>query len=411
MIFIVVFTILFYAFDAYIISKWMNYVKAMGYPKYFYKSAWIVSVLMLMSLALYAYLRYKDPLIASEIGILHTIVTVWYIPKLLLLPFFILIDIFKIIKKGLVALNQPQQHSKIKEQKNLDTTDKYRRKFTRNLGLTVSSVPFIIVSKGAFDSVTSPKVHKVDIPLNNLPKAFDGTTIAQISDVHVGSFRSDKMFKEIVQTVNDMKPDIFVNTGDYVNFNPEELELFHDLWKGFKPDIGTYSCLGNHDHYMTDQEHDILLDSLNDLEQNLLMNEHQIIERKGKQLVFAGIDNYGFGQKYGDFDKALKGIDEDKPVIFLCHDPTNWDLEVRKKRHADLMLSGHTHGGQFGIKFMGKEYSPVALRYNQWAGLYKDKEQYLYVNRGLGTSGFPVRVGMNPEITLITLHSTQQGIS
>lgn len=405
MLFVIIATILFYLFDAYFLYKWMRFVKKSGYPDYFYKSAWILSIIMLVGLVVYFMLKRTNPIAASEIGILHNLATVWYLPKIFMFPFFLLIDIFHIIKRFFIKLNQPEIQKQNLEQKKLDI-DNSRRKFSRNLGLTISSVPFIIVSKGAFDSVTNPQIHKVDIPIKNLPDSFDKFTIAQISDVHVGSFRSDKMFKDVVSIVNDMKPDIFVNTGDFVNFDPNELELFNELWSDFNPKIGTYSCLGNHDHYMTNDDHLKLLSSLRDLNQNLLMNEHQIIEKSGKRLVIAGIDNYGFGQNYGDFNKALSGIDENDPVVFLCHDPTNWDAQIRNKRKVDLMLSGHTHGGQFGLTIRGKEYSPVSLRYSQWAGLYRDNNQYLYINRGLGTSGFPVRIGMNPEITLITLHKS-----
>lgn len=404
MFLVIVLSILF-AIDAYSLWKWSRFVKRSDLPAYFSKSAWVISILMLISIAFYASMRYYNPLFASEIGILHNITTVWYMPKLLLMPFFIIIDIFKLIKKGLVYLNQPHQHEKIKMMKK-EKADNSRRKFARNVGLTISSVPFIIVSKGSFDSVTDPRVHKAEIPIKDLPDAFEGLKIAQISDVHTGSFRSAKMFRDVVQIINEHKPDIFVNTGDFVNFNPEELALFQDEWKKFKPDIGVYSCLGNHDHYMTDEEHTTLINYLNDLDQNLLMNENQVIERRGKRLVIAGIDNLGMGQDYGDIDKAFAGIDSTDPVIFLCHDPTNWDSRIRNQRKVDLMLSGHTHGGQFGFTIRGKQYSPAAFRYNQWAGLYRDKDQHLYINRGLGTSGFPVRIGMNPEITILTLRKS-----
>lgn len=403
MIFVLVFALILYGIDAYNLYKWMKYVKRNSLPNYFYKSAWIISVIMIFSLAAFAYIRNFNPVLASEIGIIHNFATVWYLPKIFITPFLLLYDIANSLKKFLVNLNQPQQYQKKQELKKEQISDS-RRKFTKNLSLTVSSVPFIIVSKGAFDSVTNPVVHKVDIPIKNLPSEFDQFTIAQISDVHVGSFRSDKMFREVIGIVNSLKPDIFVNTGDFVNFNPDELELFSNHWYGFKPKIATYSCLGNHDHYMADKKHVQLVDNLQLLKQNVLMNEHQFIEKSGKKLYIAGIDNYGFGQSYGDFDKAFGGIDEESPVVFLCHDPTNWDAHIRNKRKVDLMLSGHTHGGQVGITIRGKEYSPVSLKYAQWAGLYKDNDQYLYVNRGLGTSGFPVRIGMNPEITYFKLH-------
>lgn len=403
MIFVLVFAIILYSIDAYNIYKWTKFVKSNSLPQYFYKLAWVISIIMLISLIILVYLRSFDPVLASEIGIIHNFASVWYLPKIFITPFLIIYDIINSLKKFLVHLNQPQQFQKEQELKKEQILDS-RRKFTKNLSLTVSSVPFIIVSKGAFDSVTNPLVHKVDIPIKNLPSEFDQFTIVQISDVHVGSFRSDKMFREVIEIVNGLKPDIFVNTGDFVNFNPDELNLFSNHWYGFKPKIGMYSCLGNHDHYMSDDEHSKLVDNLKILKQNLLMNEHQYIEKAGKKLIIAGIDNYGFGQSYGDFDKAFSGIEEDSPVIFLCHDPTNWDTQIRNKRKVDLMLSGHTHGGQIGVTIRGKEYSPVSLKYAQWAGLYKDNEQYLYVNRGLGTSGFPVRIGMNPEITYFKLH-------
>jgi predicted MPP superfamily phosphohydrolase len=172
-----------------------------------------------------------------------------------------------------------------------------------------------------------------------------------------------------------------------------------------KAPLGVYGSLGNHDHYMTDQDHRLLQQTIRNNGIRLLVNEHTALTSGGDKLYIAGIDNTGSRQKFGDVNKTLNGIEQESPVILLAHDPTVWDKEIRGQQPIDVMLSGHTHGGQFVIDVLGEELSPARAVYKQWAGFYDDTttKQVLYVNRGMGTTGIPMRLGIPPELTLVTL--------
>jgi predicted MPP superfamily phosphohydrolase len=251
------------------------------------------------------------------------------------------------------------------------------------------------------------KIHYVDVPISKLPLALNGLKIVQISDIHAGSFTSAKPMTEVLFLIETLQPDLLFVTGDFVNFSHTELPIIMPQLKNLHAKYGVYGCLGNHDHYMSPSDHPSLIDAIQKSGINLLINKNITLNIFNEQLQIAGMDNTSFRMTYGDIHKSLNGLKDYLPTVLLCHDPTNWDKEIRRKTFVDLTVSGHTHGGQIGIEYDELSLSPASLVYKQCAGLYKDKDQYLYVNRGIGTVGPPLRIGIRPEITLITLRSVE----
>jgi predicted MPP superfamily phosphohydrolase len=261
------------------------------------------------------------------------------------------------------------------------------------------------------------KIRRLRVQLNGLPAGFKGMKIAQISDIHSGSFDDQHAVSEGIATLMNEKPDLILFTGDLVNNKAEEIVPYINVFKELKAPLGVYSILGNHDYgdyvsWPTDeakkQNLELLKQHHADMGWRLLMNEHVILERNNQQLALIGIENWGARgfTKYGDMEKAVAGLkDLNIPVkILLSHDPSHWEAQVRKDYpDISLTLSGHTHGMQFGIEIPGLKWSPVQYIYKQWAGLYQEQNQYLYVNRGFGFIGYQGRLGILPEITIIEL--------
>lgn len=261
------------------------------------------------------------------------------------------------------------------------------------------------------------KIRRVRVLLKDLPDEFKGMKIAQISDVHSGSFDNPEAVSEGISSIMNEKPDLILFTGDLVNNKAEEIVPYIDVFKVLKAPLGVYSVLGNHDYgdYVSWPSDEAKKQNLEQLKQHqaamgwrLLMNEHVILERNNQQLALIGIENWGARgfTKYGDMEKAVAGLENSNiPVkILLSHDPSHWEAQVRKDyRDIALTLSGHTHGMQFGIEIPGFKWSPVQYLYKQWAGLYQEQNQYLYVNRGFGFLGYQGRLGILPEITIIEL--------
>jgi len=261
------------------------------------------------------------------------------------------------------------------------------------------------------------KIRRVRVLLKDLPAEIKGMKIAQISDIHSGSFDNPEAVSEGITSIMNEKPDLILFTGDLVNNKAEEIVPYMDVFKVLKAPLGVYSILGNHDYgdyvsWPTDEAKKQNLEQLKqhqaDMGWRLLMNEHVILERNKQQLALIGIENWGARgfTKYGDMEKAVTGLkDLNIPIkILMSHDPSHWEAQVRKDyQDIALTLSGHTHGMQFGIEIPGFKWSPVQYLYKQWAGLYQEQNQYLYVNRGFGFIGYQGRLGILPEITMIEL--------
>lgn len=283
------------------------------------------------------------------------------------------------------------------------------------LGVGIGSSLFGSLLYG-FGNKYKYKIEKRKVSFENLPSSFKGMKIVHISDIHSGSLEDISAVEKGVQKILDLKPDLIFFTGDLVNNVADEMEQLKDVFAQLKAPFGVYSILGNHDYgdYVQWPSKEAKTNNLNRLKSihaemgwKLLLNEHIGIEKNGEKIGLIGVENWGAKanfSRYGDLKKAYEGSEKYPFKILLSHDPSHWDAEVCKHyTDIDLMLSGHTHGMQFGVEIPGFRWSPVQYVYKQWSGLYANGQQRLYVNRGFGFLGYPGRVGMLPEITLLEL--------
>ena len=290
-----------------------------------------------------------------------------------------------------------------------------RSVFLSWLGLGLGSSLFGTLLYG-FSNKYNYQIKNVQLSFNNLPNAFKGFKIVHISDIHSGSFNDTKAVEHGVDMILKQNADLILFTGDLVNDRHTEILEYIPVFKKITSPNGVYSTLGNHDYgdyvkWNSETAKKENLEKLKDAHKNLgwrlLMNEHVILEKGEDKIALIGIENWGAKArfpKYGKLDKAYAGAENYPFKILMSHDPSHWDAEVKPKYPSiDLMLSGHTHGMQFGVELPFFKFSPVQWVYKQWAGLYEEGNQKLYVNRGFGFIGYPGRVGILPEITVIEL--------
>ena len=297
-----------------------------------------------------------------------------------------------------------------------------RRKIISQIALGLASIPFASLLYGMYRGKYNYKVLSYNLEFEDLPDAFDGFKITQISDIHSGSFDNQTKVQYGVDLVNQQKSDLVLFTGDLVNNRADEIKPWIKIFNKIKAEFGVFSILGNHDYgdYMRwespaakRKNMEDLYDAHNEMGWDLLLNESRFIEKDGDRLAIIGVENWGSGfKKAGDLNKALNKVSENDFKILLTHDPSHWEAQVIPhpfKIH--LTLSGHTHGMQFGIEIPGIiKWSPAKWRYKQWAGIYSEKNQYLNVNRGFGYLAYPGRVGMWPEVSVITLSKSKSSI-
>ena len=290
-----------------------------------------------------------------------------------------------------------------------------RSTFLSWLGLAIGGGLFGTLVYG-FSNKYKYQLKRVPMAFGNLPGAFKGLKIIHISDIHSGSFMDKTAVLKGVQKIMKQEPDLILFTGDLVNDRAVEMKDYMEVFSQLKAPLGVYSILGNHDYgdYVKWESREVKMANLENLKQvhaqlgwRLLMNEHISLERNGEKIALLGIENWsakGNFPKYGRLKEAHAGTADYPFKILMSHDPSHWDGEVIEQyKDIDLMLSGHTHGMQFGVELPGFRWSPVQYMYKQWAGLYENERQKLYVNRGFGFIGYPGRVGILPEITLIEL--------
>lgn len=290
-----------------------------------------------------------------------------------------------------------------------------RSAFLSWLGMAVGGGLFGTLVYG-FSNKYRYQVKRIPLSFKNLPSSFRGMKIVHISDIHSGSFMDRKAVMKGVEKILKQKPDLILFTGDLVNDRAIEMTDYIDVFSHLKAPMGVYSILGNHDYgdYVRWESAEIKKANLQNLKEvhgklgwRLLMNEHIVLERNSEKIALLGIENWsakGNFPKYGRLHEAHAGTEQYPFKILMSHDPSHWDGEVRiQYQDIDLMLSGHTHGMQFGVELPGFRWSPVQYMYKQWAGLYQNENQKLYVNRGFGFIGYPGRVGILPEITVIEL--------
>ena len=292
-----------------------------------------------------------------------------------------------------------------------------RRNFLKKTGIVAAAIPFGTLLFGVLKSAFDYTVRKEKLRIPNLPKAFKGLKIVQISDLHVGSFISEEPLKKAIKMINQQNADVIFFTGDLVNDITEEALPFIDVLKEIKAPLGVFSILGNHDYgdyfYQKDDlegkqhNYELMKEVHAKLGWNLLLNQNHVLTKNNERLAIVGVENWGGAlrfPKYGDIHKAKEGCLPEDVKLLLSHDPSHWDAVILPE-HQDIAatFSGHTHGMQFGVEIPGFKWSPSQYLYEQWAGLYQSNNQLLYVNRGLGFLGYPGRVGILPEITVFEL--------
>lgn len=301
-----------------------------------------------------------------------------------------------------------------------------RSVFLRRFGLATGGVLFTALLGGMVKWASDFRIRRISLPFPGLPVSFGGFKIVQFSDIHLGNWASKKDLDDAVSMMNELNPDVIFFTGDLVNYKTEEAFEYKESMARLKATHGIFAILGNHDYGdyspwpddRSKQENmELLYEYYRGLGWKLLLNENFIIQKGGEEMAVAGVENWGsFGrfQKYGDLEKAMDGLENVPARILLSHDPSHWELKALDfPLDIGLTLSGHTHGAQFGFEFPGFRWSPSQYIYKYWAGLYSEinkqtgNRQYLYVNRGIGTIGYPGRVGIWPEITLFELICAQ----
>jgi predicted MPP superfamily phosphohydrolase len=289
-----------------------------------------------------------------------------------------------------------------------------RRKFITDIAILVAALPFTSFLYAMFKGKYDYRLYRITLYFEDLPAAFDGFTITQLSDIHSGSFDNTEAVQRGIDLAKAQKSDLFVFTGDLVNNVATEIEPYVERFGAIKAQYGQFSILGNHDygdyiHWNSDQEKAGNLVKLKQQHQQLgyrlLLDENIVIEKEDQTISLIGVQNWGRGFiQIGDLDKALQGVPPGAFKILLSHDPTHWEDHVRyHPANIQLTLSGHTHGAQFGIETPGFRWSPVKYRYLDWAGLANEKNRRLYVNRGFGFLAFSGRLGIWPEVTVIEL--------
>ncbi len=342
-------------------------------------------------------------------------ILIGYVSKVIPLLLMIISDLIKVIRK-LFGMNR-----------SVSVSEKFRisrSEFLKKIAAFSRDLVFGTFTLGMFKWIYDFKVRKKIVELPNLPASFRGFRIVQVSDIHLGSWLSKNELIEAVQTINDLNPDVVFFTGDLVNYSTDEAYPFEEILGKVNGRHGVFSILGNHDYgdykrWSSVEEKERNMEEMYSLHERigwkLLRNSNEILSRGGGQIAVVGVENWGSMkrfQKYGNLSKAMQGA-EDVPVkLLLSHDPSHWEQKVRVFDHTiDVTFAGHTHGAQFGIEIPGVRWSPSQYVYKYWAGMYTEnnsstgKPQYLYVNRGLGAIGYPGRVGILPEITLIELQS------
>ncbi|AUC21876.1 phosphoesterase [Polaribacter sejongensis] len=342
----------------------------------------------------------QTPQFQMAVGLLLTI----SIPKLVIIILLFGEDAYRWVLKLFSAISSGETKQLVG-----------RRKFISQIALGLAAIPFAAFIYGIIQGKYNYKVLKYQLSFKDLPDAFDGYTITQISDIHSGSFTNKEKIQYGVDLINQQKSDIMLFTGDIVNNKADEMDNWMDVFDKLEAKDGKYSILGNHDYgdYMDwDNPQDKIdnFQKVKDIHQkigfDLLLDEHRYLEKDGQKIALLGVENWGKGfNQAGDLSRASANIKKEDFKILMSHDPSHWEYKVKEDPfNYQLTLSGHTHGLQMGIEIPGwLKWSPSKYVYKQWAGLYEEAGRFINVNRGFGYHAFPGRVGIWPEITVIEL--------
>lgn len=380
--------------------------------KTFTKVRWVLWTYIFLSLTAIVFIGYQFTKFDRSVGQTQmTMITLGLlllvlIPKLILTLVLFFEDIYRVLSGTISKISGNTTDSFIPE----------RRKFVSQIALGIAAIPFSSLIYGMTFGKYNYKVITQQIFFPDLPDAFDGFKITQISDVHSGSFDNPEKINYAIDLINEQESDMILFTGDIVNTHAKEMLPWIETFNRIKKhEFGKYSVLGNHDYgeyvdWKTAQEKDQNFHDIKSLYGkigfNLMLNEHTYIKKGNDKIALVGVENWGVKfKKAGDLHKASEGLTKEEFKILMSHDPSHWDAEVNKHpKDFHLMLSGHTHGLQFGIEIPGFfKWSPAEYVYKQWAGLYENAGKYIYVNRGFGFHAYPGRVGIMPEITVIEL--------
>lgn len=400
LIFIVIYIILdFYAFQA---------VKTLTKKSWIHYLHIALSVIVVGNF-IYQFMQVTEgrvltPAKSYAFGFLLTLLAL----KLIVVPVLFGEDVFRILKGT---------YNQLFFSKNFHLPS--RRKFVSQIALGLAAIPFTSLLYGMYKGKYNYKVLKYVLEFDDLPDAFDGYQITQISDIHSGSFDPEYSRQKIdygVDLINQQQSDIILFTGDLVNNKADEMLPWIDTFKKLTAKDGKFSVLGNHDYgdYVDWDSKEAKTQNMQKLEEihkqldfDLLLNEHRYLEKNNEKIALVGVENWGAGgfKKAGDLQRAANGIAKEDFKILMSHDPSHWEQQVKNNdTHYHLTLSGHTHGMQFGIEVPGWiKWSPVKWRYKYWAGIYEEAGRFINVNRGFGFLAYPGRVGIWPEITVITL--------
>jgi uncharacterized protein len=377
---------------------------------------------LLSAFTILLFLAYTLTTIRHHLPQLEQWVRIWmviYIVSKLFGGFFLLLDdiwrMFMWIWRRFVINVSPSEP--LPAQDTPGATGISRSEFLAKTALVATALPMLGMSAGIISGAHDYRVRRRQLVLPHLPKAFHGLRIAQLSDIHSGSFFNKTAVAGGVDMLMAEKPDMIFFTGDLVNNVTSEVKDYIPIFGKMNAPLGMYATMGNHDYgeYVQWPSEQARKRNVLDLMEahkvmgfDLLMNENRLIRSGGEQLAVLGVENWGTGRwpKYGRLAKAHAGTEEAPVKLLLSHDPTHWDGQIRPLfPDIDLTFSGHTHGFQFGVEIGDFRWSPAQWMYKQWADLYKEGNQYLYVNRGYGYLGYPGRIGILPEITIIELVS------
>ncbi len=393
----------------YIIIDWysLQAVKAVTKNQWWYYAHIALSVLVIGNFILQFFILNEDGRVLSPaksyaIGFLITVFTF----KLFILPFLFGEDLFRVGAGFYNKLFGAKESFDIPS----------RRRFISTIALGIAAIPFASLLYGMYKGKYNFRVLRYTLEFEDLPKAFDGYRITQISDIHSGSFDNKSKIEYAIDLINNEASDAILFTGDMVNNLATEMLPWKDTFARLQAKDGKYSVLGNHDYgdyvpWKSIAEKEKNLELLKEIQKeigfDLLLNESRFLEKDGERIAIVGVENWGAGgfKKAGDLNKASENVNKNDFKILLSHDPSHWEHEViHHEYHYHLTLSGHTHGMQFGIEIPGLiKWSPVKWRYKHWAGIYEELGQYINVNRGFGFLAYPGRVGIWPEITVIEL--------
>ena len=377
------------------------------------KARWVLLFYCVISFATIVFIFYQfskfdrsvgqTPMTMLTLGLLLLIL----IPKLIITVFMALEDVLRLIigSRNYFA-NYDKEASFLPE----------RRQFVSQVALGIAALPFLSLIYGMTIGKYNFKVIKQTLFFADLPDAFDGFQITQISDIHSGSFDNPDKINYAIDLINEQNSDLLLFTGDIVNTHAKEMHPWIATFNRIKEhEFGKYSVLGNHDYgeyidWSSEKEKEDNFLAIKDLHRQinfkLLLNENTKIKKENDEIAIVGVENWGLKfKKAGDLNKAAENLNKEVFKILMSHDPSHWDAEIKNhEKHFHLTLSGHTHGLQFGIEIPGFfKWSPVEYVYKQWAGLYENFGRFIYVNRGFGFHAYPGRVGIMPEITVLVL--------